>query len=235
MIAIIGRGNVASHLYTAIKPLKDVCLVNPHSFEGLPESPELILISVSDDAISKVVNNLPLKQFPIAHTSGSVSMDVLRGKSKNYGVFYPLQTFTKGIAMDYKDIPIFLEASNETMMIKLKEIASVFSNHILEADSEARKKLHLASVYACNFVNALAGIATELLKDSKIDQSVLIPLMEQTVRKLQLVSPQLAQTGPAVREDYKVIKSHLDMLENKPACRDVYSILTELIINSKQV
>lgn len=230
MIAIIGRGNVASHLFTAIKEKMPVCLVNPHTLEDLPANPEIILISVTDSAINEVVEKLPDTSAIIAHTAGSVKMEAVKGKSPHYGVFYPLQTFTKNVKLDYSQIPVFIEASSPIASAKLKDLARCFSTHVHEADSETRKKLHLASVFACNFTNALADIADSLLKENGLDFSTLSPLLQQTVEKLQNLPPHEAQTGPAVRGDFKIINNHLSMLDNHPELQQIYSMLSDYIL-----
>lgn len=234
MIAIIGRGNVASHLYKALKDKTEVCLVNSHSLEGFPPNPEIILICVSDDAIDQVANKIPSGNSIIAHTSGSVPMRVLEKKGFKAGVFYPLQTFSKDAELNYKEIPVFIEGSTKDVVESLKKLASIFSDDVREADSDARKQLHLASVFACNFTNALASISKDLISQSKIDFSALLPLMKQTIEKLRYLSPKEAQTGPAVRKDLKVIESHLKMLGNKPEIQELYSRLTKIITDQYQ-
>lgn len=58
----------------------------------------------------------------------------------------------------------------------------------------------------------------------------MLPLLEQTVDKLHKLSPSEAQTGPAVRNDFKVINAHLEMLDSKPRLRTLYQELTSQII-----
>ena len=231
MIAIIGRGNVASHLYEALKRHTEVCLVNPRTLEGLPADADVVLVSVSDDAIKEVAEKLPRGNAIIAHTSGSVPMSALEGAGEKIGVFYPLQTFTKGVDMDYSEIPVFIEGSSPQVSETLKNLAAKFSENVREADSATRKQLHLASVFSCNFTNALADIADGLLSETGLDISVLVPLMKRTVDKLRFLSPKESQTGPAVRGDKKVIEEHLRMLEAKPELRELYARLSDMIIS----
>lgn len=232
MIAIIGRGNVATHLFRAFKGKTNVTLVNPHNLIDMPEDPDLILICVTDQAISQIVDKLKYTKSIIAHTAGSVSMDVLKDKSPNYGVFYPLQTFTINSEITYSDIPVFIEGSTKDTINKLKEVAELFTTKIREINSEERKQLHLASVFANNFTNAMAVAADSLLKKAGFDFSVVLPLMKQTIRKLENITPLNAQTGPAKRKDLEIIKTHLEMLESDLLLRDLYSQLSTLI--SKQ-
>ena len=226
-ITIIGNGNVANHLYSAFKGAADVNKVDSRTLDGLNQPMDVILICVSDNAIEEVASRVADIDAIIAHTSGSVSLSALKGKKT--GVFYPLQTFTKGVELDYKEIPVFIEGSDPSTVSKLKEVGSLFSNKIIMADSESRKKLHLASVFACNFTNALAGISEETLKDTGIDFSVILPLMKQTINKLYKLSPKEAQTGPAVRGDNNVIEDHLKMLASNPGVQEIYKQLSQLI------
>ena len=231
MIAIVGNGNVANHLYKAFKDKTEVVKVNSRTLEEFPENPDIVLISVSDNAIEEVCEKIPDTGAIIAHTSGSIPLTILKGNKT--GVFYPLQTFSKGVDLNYKEIPVFIEGSSPDVVAKLKETASIFSEIIEEADSESRKKLHLASVFACNFTNALAGISEKILNKSGIGFHVILPLMKQTINKLEKVSAKEAQTGPAVRGDSKVISQHLQMLETQPLFHDIYKQLTLLIQKEK--
>ena len=229
MVAIVGRGNVATHLFKALEGKTEVTMVNPHTLEDLPEGAELILICVSDKAIKDVFEKIPSSNAIIAHTAGSVEMNILQGKNERFGVLYPLQTFTKDLEMNYSDIPVFIEGNSLETESKLIHIASLFSNDVKKANSETRKLLHLASVFACNFTNALAGIAEEILNHTEFDFKVVYPLMKQTVDKLASLPPKDAQTGPAIRRDTNVIATQLRMLESHPHYADLYKILTDII------
>lgn len=233
MIAIIGRGNVATHLYAALQTKKKVCIVNPHTLKELPEEAELYLICTVDSAIGEIASKLPQTDAIIAHTSGSVPMKELEGINKNIGVFYPLQTFTKEIKLNYKEIPVLIEGSSPEVIEKLKNIALLFSEDVRTADSETRKKLHLASVFACNFTNAMAGISLDILQNSNLDFSILHPLIKQTVSKLSFLSPSEAQTGPARRRDNKVIETHISMLQERPDLQELYKLMTNIIQHDK--
>lgn len=220
---------MATHLYKAIKPHREVCLINPRTLEGFPVNPEMVILSVSDKAIVEVANRLPHSDAIIAHTAGSVQMDVLNDISNKRGVFYPLQTFTKDVDLNYEEIPVYVEGSDTETISALKELAATFTKTVKEADSDQRKKLHLASVFACNFTNALMGVSYQLLDEAGIDFSDILPLISQTVNKLKDKTPKEAQTGPAVRYDQKVIETHLRMLKSRPDFQDIYIQLTNLI------
>jgi len=71
-----------------------------------------------------------------------------------------------------------------------------------------------------------------ILNDAGMDYKVLLPLLRQTISKLETLSPDEAQTGPAAREDMNVINSHLDMLKEKPRLQRIYSDITNEIIST---
>lgn len=230
MINIIGRGNVAFHLHKAFEGKEDVKIINPHTLENLDNDADLILICVSDNAIVEVAEKLKGLKTLVAHTAGSVSINVLKDITENYGVFYPLQTFTRGVELKYLDIPFFIEASSPEALSKLNYYASLISDQIIEIDSEKRKYLHLASVFVCNFTNALAGVSEVILKEADMDYKVILPLMKQTVDKLYSLSPTIAQTGPAARKDTTVMEMHMKILETWPQLRDLYKTFSNLIL-----
>ena len=228
-IAIIGRGNVALHLSKALEEKTSVSLINPHTLEGISPETDLILIAVKDDCIGDVAEKLPETRAVVAHTAGSVPLSALGSHGSAQGVFYPLQTFTKGVDLIYSDIPVFIEASSSSAFDLLKRVAGYFSTNVIAADSEEREKLHLASVFACNFTNAMAMISNDILANTNIPLSVMQPLMRQTIHKLRNMTPKEAQTGPAARNDKKTMNRHLKLLENSSSLQQIYSLLSNYI------
>lgn len=234
MVAIVGTGNVASHLYKAFKGQIEVVMINPHTLKDLPKNAEIIIISVKDDTIKEVSSKIPKNNGIVVHTAGSVSLSEIHPKHSKRGVFYPLQTFSKETELNYEEIPVFIEGEVPDTIDNLKQLASLFSKNVREIDSDKRALLHLASVFACNFTNALAGVADNLLKIEGMDLSVLMPLMKQTIKKLETMSPEEAQTGPAVRKDVRVLTKQMNMLQQMPLYQKIYSDITDLIWNTKK-
>ncbi|MDE5868742.1 MAG: DUF2520 domain-containing protein, partial [Muribaculaceae bacterium] len=222
-INIIGRGNVATHLYKAFKQYISVNSINPHTLDNIDVNADLTIISVSDDAIKSVVNHLPKLKGIVAHTSGSTGIDIFKDSHiLKYGVFYPLQTFSKDKDLNYSKIPFFIEASDKETERELLNLASLVSNNVRIANSKQRKKLHIASVFSCNFVNHLWALSDRYLRQNDLSFSDLIPLIEETLEKTSFISPEEAQTGPAVREDMNIIASHIDDLDDNPTLQNIY-------------
>ncbi len=232
-ISILGRGNAGTHLALALEGKADVTVVNPHCPEDVADDTDICLVSVKDDAVKDVVTHLRGFRGIIAHTSGSVPMEVLDGVNERHGVFYPLQTFSKNVSLDYSEIPVFTEADTPETEAILSELAELMGCRHFHADSGRRKRLHIASVFACNFTNHLYAIANDLLMADGMDITVLFPLIRETVRKLtDTADPAANQTGPAARGDTGIIRRHLEMLKDNPGYAEIYMMLSEDIMRS---
>jgi predicted short-subunit dehydrogenase-like oxidoreductase (DUF2520 family) len=192
--------------------------------------PDLFIICVSDDAIADVVNDYMNSGAVVVHTSGSTGMEVFDTPEKDCGVFYPLQTFTRNNAMDYSIIPFLIESATLKVEEMLSDLAKKISGSWFAVNSDNRRKIHVAAVFACNFSNHLVSIAHKLLKEEGLEINLLQPLLEQTMTKLRTLDPLSAQTGPAVREDQLVIDSHLKELEGMIHEQELYQLLTDNII-----
>lgn len=247
-ISIIGSGNVAQHLITTFQNLKKSgseielaqvfsrkketlgALLHPEQiiteYSDLLEV-DLYIIAVSDDAIETVSNQLPFKNRLVVHTSGSMSLNVLHDNNRK-GVFYPLQTFTKGKTVDFKTIPICLETENPTDYQVLDKIAKSISEKVYAINSQQRKALHVAAVFVNNFTNHLYSIGNEICQENQIPFDILKPLIQETVTKLNTLSPHEAQTGPAIRNDQKTIAAHEAFLTDEKQLT-IYKILTQSI------
>lgn len=248
-IVFIGAGNLAVHLSktlqnagftiaqvyscteTSAKALANVLHV-PYinDLSRMIVNASLYIISVKDDAIQSVIHQMPLTDGLILHTAGSVPMNIFFEKFPNYGVLYPLQTFSKSRLVDFSEIPVFLEANSHDNLQKLRRIAQSFSHHVFEASSVDRLKLHLAAVFGCNFVNYLLHCSAEIAKEAGFHFSVLSPLILETVHKaINSGNPNEVQTGPAIRNDQHVIHQHIDFLESQPEFQNIYTLLSENI------
>lgn len=234
-INIIGRGNVATHLMKAFLGIATVNAVNPHTLENIDADADFTLICVTDSAIKEVAGKLPGLKGILAHTSGTTSIDIFSGLeniSGKYGVFYPMQTFSKESPLDYSRIPFFIEGKDCATEKSLCGLARMISNNVETADSEKRKALHVAAVFSCNFVNHLFALADSYMSDHGLSFSAMLPLIEETIGKLHNLSPKDAQTGPAVRKDHMIIDSHLSSLEKYPEMKNIYKTITDSIIST---
>ena len=242
-IVLIGSGNVAFHLAKAFSeaqiPVSQIFGRNttelqkiselfsiPFSTETLADA-DLYIISVSDSSIAEVSSLIQNENALVAHTSGSVSREALSGNYRK-SVFYPLQTFSKSKNLDYSKIPFFIDAENENDEEILKNLASKISKNVMLANDEKRKYIHLTAVFACNFVNHLYARAKEISDSQGIPFDYFLPLIDETTQKIHELEPKLAQTGPAIRNDEKVLKLHESLLTDEEKLK-IYKTLNESI------
>lgn len=247
-VIIIGSGNVAQHLIVAFQKIQtvgsEIELVQVFSRKKeallhLLDSDEIVtdfsailaadvyIIAVSDDAISSISDQLAFKNSLVVHSSGSVALDSLNNSNRR-GVFYPLQTFTKNKEVDFKNIPICLESENSADFRLLEKVAKSISDKVFAINSKQRKALHVAAVFVNNFTNHLYQIGNEICKEHQVSFDILKPLILETAQKTVTLSPEDAQTGPAIRNDKKTIEAHQLFLKNSNQS-NIYKILTQSI------
>lgn len=239
-IVLIGAGNVATHLGISLHEagihVVQVCNRSAESayalgrklgaesvsdFSAIHPNADLYIISVADDAISEVAARIPRNKF-VVHTSGSQPQELLAEHTNDFGVFYPLQTFSKNRPVNFQTVPVCLEASNDYRQAQLNDLADKISAIVHVIPSHQRKVLHLAAVFACNFPNFMYAVAASILQASDLDFDLLKPLIRETAEKIQTVNPAEAQTGPALRGDTRVLEQHLEMLNNIPDYQALY-------------
>lgn len=199
-----------------------------NQIEEIDSEAGLYVFSLKDTALRPVLDRMKPNQGLWVHTAGSIPLEIFEGYASRYGVLYPLQTFSKERAVDFSRIPFFLEASSEADGKLLEEIASRLSGNIRFLSSEKRRGLHLAAVFACNFVNRMYALAGRILEDQEIPFDVLLPLIDETAAKVHAMPPAKAQTGPAVRYDENVIHNHLAMLAD-PDLQAIYRQISQNI------
>lgn len=202
-----------------------------HSLDFSLSNAQVFILSVADAAAPEVVRQLMLPpDSMLLHTSGALPLELLAPAANRYGVFYPLQTFSKGRPVDFREVPFCLEASDKKSLKLLKGLAGTLSKQIYELDGAKRQVLHVAAVFACNFTNHLLHIAEEILDEHEIEPVLLHPLLAETIQKGIAIGAKEAQTGPAVREDRPVLAAHLQQLESHPSWAELYYLLSEDII-----
>ncbi len=254
-IGFIGAGNVAWHLAVSMhkagldivrivsrsaspakRLAKETGAAYSTSLRSLDAGAEVWIMAVPDDAITGVLEHLPSRLPALVHTSGSTAIAVLDGYAERTGVFYPLQTFSAQRPVSMQEVPLCIEAGDVTLREDLEKLARRISDNVRYIDSKQRRQLHLAAVFACNFTNALYGVAEQLLSGEGLPFELLHPLIAETARKATEMSPFEAQTGPALRNDRKTLESHLALLRNHPQQAEIYALMSRLIqeMNTKK-
>jgi predicted short-subunit dehydrogenase-like oxidoreductase (DUF2520 family) len=252
-ITLIGSGNVATHLAAAFKnaghrvvqvysrDIQHAALLAYHikaepidDLQQIDPETDLFIISVKDDAIIPVANQLAKFKKLTVHTSGATDLGTLAAIIPKAGVLYPLQTFSKEKGIDFWQVPLCIEGVDEAATTELEELARTISNKVYRINSSQRKTLHLAAVFACNFPNYLYDVARSLLQKNNMEFDLLRPLILETALKVQDSLPADVQTGPAVREDELTMANHLDMLKDEPGLKMIYELLSQGIITNRK-
>ncbi len=252
-IVLIGAGNLATQLGINLKErgFSILCVYSrtlnsaeelgqklnvPYTnrLADIPLNAGIYIFAIKDDALLGLLPNFPKTQGIWVHTAGSLPSSVFSGYIDSYGVVYPLQTFSKHRQVDFKDIPVFVEANLDENLCILLDFAKGFSDKVTSLSSEKRKYYHLAAVFACNFSNHMYTLASEILEQQELDWKFLQPLILETASKIKEMSPAEAQTGPAVRYDQKVIDKQLDLLEGDNVKQELYEKISQSIHHKQQ-
>lgn len=246
-IVIIGTGNTATVLGRKLKAAghkivqvfgRDTSAASKLAYELDTESTnywnvvnrdaDLYILAVSDIAIKEILDELQLSGKTIVHTAASVSKNVLKDAAQHFGVFYPLQSLKKEVG-HLPDIPIIVDASDDSTLKELETLAHSISDQVIEAGDEERMKLHLAAVIVNNFVNHLYALAESYCNSEGLDFNLLLPLIKETAERINYISPSQTQTGPALRNDRTTIEKHLELLKKYPHLKKIYETFTESI------
>ena len=254
-IVLIGAGNVATHLGRAlldsgheVVQVWSRTALSAHKLAttlgcdavtdigGVRTDADVYILSVTDDALPEIIPELcPLNANALfLHTAGSVPMSCFEGYASSVGVLYPMQTFSKDKHLDFREIPIFVEASDERSQKTVSVLANSVSDKVYILDGEGRKWLHLAAVFACNFSNYCCTVAEKLLQKQGLPFEVMLPLLDETTRKLHELSPVSAQTGPASRHDSGVMEMQTRLLSDDSDLVEIYRLISKGIIKNSE-
>jgi predicted short-subunit dehydrogenase-like oxidoreductase (DUF2520 family) len=197
-------------------------------FQQLHSDADVYIIALSDTALAAIEKYIQFADQLVVHTAGSVSMEVLKNCSTNYGVFYPFQTIRKETGHSV-EIPVFIDANNEASKKKLISLATSISNKVSLANDAQRTQYHLCAVLVNNFSNYLYALAEEYCINNGLDFNNLLPIIDASAHRLHQWSPKKVQTGPAFRNDRDTIQKHLDLLEDTPVLKDIYAMMSDNI------
>lgn len=242
-IVLIGAGRLATNLgQTLLGAGHEILCVNSRTMksaatlaekiggkpvdraEALPLEADAYIIAVKDSVLADVIPAVTKgrESQVFMHTAGSMPMSMFQGMAHHYGVFYPMQSFSKERPVDFAEIPTFIEANDDKAKQVIRHLAESITEHVYELSSDNRQYLHLSAVFACNFVNHCYALAAEILEQHGMNFDVMLPLIDETARKVHQMHPLQAQTGPAVRYDENVIRHQLQLLRNNPFAKDIY-------------
>ncbi|MCI0921632.1 Rossmann-like and DUF2520 domain-containing protein [Sphingobacterium rhinopitheci] len=252
-IVILGAGNIATHYAQAFhalgheirqiynrtsanaKALADV--VSSTAIDSLDElylDADLYIIAISDDYISTVIEEMPnnIKGI-VVHTSGATPLSVLY-RFTNHGIIYPVQSLNKHIPYDLAQIPFAIEGNTKEVELLLLSLMQKIAPKTFPCNSNQRLALHISAVFVNNFSNALFEVAHSILEKENLSFDLMKPIILETAMKVQKNPPRATQTGPATRNDQSTMATHLKFLSYSNTLSEIYQIMSDLIIKSRQ-
>lgn len=251
-IVLLGTGKVATHLALALQGLDGYRIIQLYgrrassikrildklsepipytsSIEDIQTNADYYIFALSDTALASVFAQMPQTTGIWVHTAGSVALSTIAEHHLTSGVLYPLQTFSLEKSVCWRDIPIYIEATEEVGRRALEQLAQALSAQVSYATTLQREALHLGAVMACNFSNHLIAQAQSWLSANGLEPEALMPLLRETFAKLETMSAYEAQTGPAVRGDRTTIERHEALLKHSPKLLALYRFLSESIV-----
>ncbi|MEZ5072561.1 MAG: Rossmann-like and DUF2520 domain-containing protein [Bacteroidales bacterium] len=244
-IVLFGAGNVATHLSRHLRfrghRIRCICSRAGLRLDALagelgvpavtradrvPRGADFYILAVPDGVVGEVLDAAADPGGIWLHTAGAVDASVFHGKRQHFGVLYPLQSIRSEHPVDWDNLPLLAEGSDEAVEQKILKLAGSLSSVVLRTDSDQRLKIHLAAVFANNFGNHLVRIALELMKKENLDPGLLEPLIRETCRRAVEAGPEKSQTGPAVRGDLETQVRHLELLKNLPEWQKIYTFMS---------
>jgi predicted short-subunit dehydrogenase-like oxidoreductase (DUF2520 family) len=248
-IVIIGSGNVATVLGRLFKQNNHeiIQVMSRHeaharklaeevggvatNYDGITDmTADLYLVAITDGVLFDLNKSFKLGNKLIVHTAGSITKDVLKDISDRYGVIYPLQSLRKEMDV-IPTIPFLVDGNNEEATEQIEAFAKTLSADVKRSSDEERLKLHVAGVVVNNFTNHLYTVAEDFCQKENIDFKLLLPLIQETTRRIATYSPKDVQTGPASRNDVFTLDKHLRLLTAHPKLKYLYLKLTDSIMN----
>lgn len=249
-ISFAGAGKVASALCRKIfekgliidtivtptgdrgKELADECNASWSEQLCYPDSTDVVIVSVPDLRLADVLKKIQCKPGTIiAHTAGSYGIDIFPATQVHKGVFYPLQTFSAGRVIDFRNLPFLIDSSDQGSSDILTDLVDLMEGKAVFLNSEQRQLVHLAAVFISNFTNHMLALGYQIAEKAGVPAGIFYPLLQETVSKAIDMGPSVSQTGPAVRNDTNTIKKHLELLSFSPELQEIYREITRSIIN----
>jgi len=218
---IISRNPLSANKLASVFDAKD-----SDSIGDLDTSLDILFLTIPDDALVEVIQDVSMFQNLMVHTCGTCPLSVLACRRYPHGVFYPLMSFSPGRDIQWNEIPVFIEGSDAESVSLLQDLASELSPRVHEVDSKYRLKIHLTAVWANNFTNHIMARAFELADQFEIPKEWFYPLIRETFDKALMRGPGNSQTGPAVRHDQRTLRKHGEMLNFDPFIKNLYEVIT---------
>jgi len=189
---------------------------------------QVILIAIPDDEIAVVAQELArigeeeLRGRVVLHTSGAMDsrvLDAVREQGAIVGSMHPLQSFS-GVAVPSLEGRVFTIEGEPHAVRMARQIARSLGGSPVRIAGSKKILYHAAAAMAAGHVLAVEEAATQLLLSLGMRRSeavrALLPLTRQVLENFETLGPHAAWTGPLSRGDFKVVRAHLEALQESP-------------------
>lgn len=214
------------------------------SIEELMERSTMVWITVSDDALPILANQIAQLDIPqhikaFVHTSGVHSANVLQAiNNRGFATYcaHPLMAFANAkesveqLKSAYFSIetPADEQTENDNCLIHL---FNKTGNNTLQIDSNKKELYHCAATVLSNYMVTLLNMAYELFAETGMSKSEIkratTPLLNSTLTNIQKNEAMSdALTGAIKRGDATTVAKHLEALDRyMPDKKAVYTEL----------
>jgi predicted short-subunit dehydrogenase-like oxidoreductase (DUF2520 family) len=188
----------------------------------------VMLIATPDDEIAAVAPDLArigaeeLRGKVVLHTSGALDarvLDPVKACGAAVGSIHPLQSFS-AVAVPSLEGRMFAVEGDAQAVSMAHQIARSLGGSPVKIPNGKKVLYHAAATMAAANVLAVEEAASQLLISLGMKRSqatrALLTLTRQVLENMEHLGPRAAWTGPLSRGDFRVIKAHLDALQDFP-------------------
>ncbi|MDD5765203.1 MAG: DUF2520 domain-containing protein [Candidatus Marinimicrobia bacterium] len=201
-----------------------------------------LIISVSDDAIETIVQNLA--KLPVDfngclafHTSGFLSSEILtplKERGCRIGSCHPVLS-APDVATGIQRFSTGIFACEGEIETELIHLTSKIGKIGLSLTPEQKQMVHVSAVFLNNYSVSLIAAVKNLCRGKGLSDEYSMLLLkgfsEQSVESGWQRPLLEALTGPASRGDRKTIEKHLEFLESDQDLKTLYEIFLKITQN----
>ncbi|GAB5540691.1 MAG: DUF2520 domain-containing protein [Sandaracinaceae bacterium] len=231
-VTIVGRGRVGRGLASAAKRADlDVKLVRGGT-EGRVRG-ALVVLAVPDPVVADVAAKLEVRGA-LVHCSGSLGVEVLRGRAPSVGVMHPLVSFADPERPpSLRDATFVLDGDDEAVK-RARKLARRLGARPVRAQVHG-PAYHAAAALGANGAAALAAVAVRVLEAQGMTrrdaERAMGALLRTVGENVETVGVPTALSGPVIRGDAGTVRRHREALEAlDPGARRAYDAVGPAIL-----
>ena len=205
---IVGAGRAGSSFAAALRRAgHDVRLIHHDQLEEVG-APDVVLLSVPDDAISEVAQRLDPGSYVVAHVAGSRGLAEVVGHART-GFLHPLAVLPNEEVGSRRLVGALYSVGGDPLV---DDIVASLGGRAVRLSDDQRVLYHATASVAANHLVALLGHVAALAEAAGLALDDFLTLAEQSLSDVASMGVHQALTGPASRADMATIDAHLAAL-----------------------